>query len=427
MMLAAWQCHAEGLKSYLERPDSSFAWEEQERLEAGQSTVYRLRLESQEWRGVIWKHKLDLIVPESPVQNETCLLFLTSNSGFDGDPEFYRSFAARVSSVVAVLSSIPNQPLLENRKEDALIAYSFRKFIDSGDAGWPVIFPMVKSVHRAMDALQAFSPKAGLDLKKFVISGSSKRGWTTYLTAATDKRVAGIAPMVFDMLNMRQQIELAKRSYGKESEKIRNYTEMGLIEKIDQPRTVQLRRWVDPYEYRSTLQMPKFILLGTNDPYWVVDSQLYYFSDLPGKNLILQVPNGNHHISRNEQLLQSLSIWYRTLAGDEGLPMVEWKHKRSDRGGAKISLSSSEEFTGTAVWQAHSLIRDFRDAKWKKRDLMLKQGAQAEFTLDSPATGYSASVFEIEMPLEAGKIKVSSPAYVTCAEKIKVMTPELCL
>lgn len=38
------------------------------------------------------------------------------------------------------------------------------------------------------------------DLKNFVVGGASKRGWTTWTTAAVDDRVVAIVPVVIDLL-----------------------------------------------------------------------------------------------------------------------------------------------------------------------------------------------------------------------------------
>ena len=51
---------------------------------------------------------------------------------------------------------------------------------------------MTKAVVRAMDTVEAFMmSEAGGKLKvnEFVVAGGSKRGWTTWMTAAVDKRV----------------------------------------------------------------------------------------------------------------------------------------------------------------------------------------------------------------------------------------------
>jgi len=39
--------------------------------------------------------------------------------------------------VAAVLMNVPNQPLYEDRREDALIAYTFNQYIKTGDEIWP--------------------------------------------------------------------------------------------------------------------------------------------------------------------------------------------------------------------------------------------------------------------------------------------------
>ncbi|HIC30222.1 MAG TPA: hypothetical protein EYO85_12435, partial [Rhodospirillales bacterium] len=81
------------------------------------------------------------------------------------------------------------------RSEDAIIAYSWDKYLKTGDEKWPLRLPMTKAAVRAMDTATDFlAGKTGGKLKidRFVVAGASKRGWTTWSTAAVDKRVVGI-------------------------------------------------------------------------------------------------------------------------------------------------------------------------------------------------------------------------------------------
>ena len=93
----------------------------------------------------------------------------------------------------------------KGRTEDALIAYTWDKFLRTGDSRWPARLPMTKAAVRAMDTVTAFcgSPEGGkIKVDGFVVAGGSKRGWTTWTTAAVDKRVVAIIPCVIDLLNI---------------------------------------------------------------------------------------------------------------------------------------------------------------------------------------------------------------------------------
>ena len=64
---------------------------------------------------------------------------------------------------------------------------------------------MTRAAMRAMDAVIDFvgSPVGGnANIDSFMVSGGSKRGWTTWLAAATDTRVTFAVPIVADLLNM---------------------------------------------------------------------------------------------------------------------------------------------------------------------------------------------------------------------------------
>ena len=75
---------------------------------------------------------------------------------------------------------------IKRRSEDDLIAYTRVKHFSDEGRHLAGALAMVKSGVRAMDAMQEFlASEAGgrLTVDRFVVSGGSKRGWTTWLVA----------------------------------------------------------------------------------------------------------------------------------------------------------------------------------------------------------------------------------------------------
>ena len=84
-------------------------------------------------------------------------------------------------------------------------------------------------------------------------------------------RVAGIAPMVYDNLNIPVQMKHQIASWGKYSAMIDDYTRRGLQAKLNTKVGQKLSAMVDPYTYRRSIKVPTLIVNGGNDPYWTVD------------------------------------------------------------------------------------------------------------------------------------------------------------
>ena len=198
------------LESYVRKPEPAYAWKQNGKTsrEPAGDQIYDLHFVSQTWQGKNWQHQLQVYRPQSVAPAAMMLLWVTGGSATPGQIAFGMELARKSKAPVAFLYHIPNQPLLEDQLvEDDLIAETFVRYLKTKDENWPLLFPMVKSVVKAMDVLQAFGKgEWGEPTSKFIVAGASKRGWTTWLAAAVDQRIGAIAPVVIDTLNMRAQM-----------------------------------------------------------------------------------------------------------------------------------------------------------------------------------------------------------------------------
>lgn len=410
---------AGALEDYVRKADKSYNWkrtEERQLKDGGRLT--HLEMISQTWRGQFWSHHLMIYRP-AVVRHPDAALLVISGGDYNapGDKELagFQPVADRAGAVLAFLNKVPNQPLYDGRHEDALIAYTFNEYLKTGDASWPLLFPMVKSAVRAMDTVSQFTKAEwGQPVTRFAVTGASKRGWTTWLTGAVDRRVIGIAPMVIDVLNMQAQLLWAEKVYGKQSEEISDYTELNLHMKMDDPPMKKLRSWVDPYSYRARYTLPKLLLLGTNDPYWTVDSLRHYWHDLPEPKLVFQTPNAGHDLAGGRDAVLTMAAWLQMLLDKQTLPRVEWQIADTVPG-ATAKATSSLPARRALAWVADSTDRDFRDDQWASRELPLSDdGREAQVEIPKPASGYRAWLIEFVFAAATGhEFRLSTEARVT--------------
>ncbi|WP_447986996.1 PhoPQ-activated pathogenicity-related family protein [Nitrospira sp. Nam74] len=391
---------ANALETYIQQPDNTFAWEVQSETTISHFAVTHVKMTSQTWRDHRWTHDLKIIRPERVRHPEIALLFITGDSSGISTELMLQALADRAGAVVVEVTRVPNQPLLEGRKEDALIAYTFDQYLRTGDETWPALFPMTKSAVRAMDTVQAWANVKQLQkIEKFVVAGASKRGWTTWLTGAIDSRVVAIAPIVIDVLNMKAQTEWAQKVYGRQSDKVSDYTDLNLVQQMDTPPMQKLRSWVDPYTYRARYTMPKLLLLGTNDPYWTVDSLRHYWDDLPDPKFVFQTPNGGHRLSKEAS--DTLVAFFQMIADQEELPRMEWQ--LTDGNVGMLSVQVNRQANAIHLWTADSAIRDFRKAEWSSQPLEIDRGSgETRVVVDKPATGYRAFMGEVVFTASTG-------------------------
>ncbi|HWB01126.1 MAG TPA: PhoPQ-activated protein PqaA family protein [Pirellulales bacterium] len=410
---------AGALERYVAAPDDSFQWVERRRgTQAGVSWV-ELRLTSQRWHDVSWKHQLFILKPSRVRDPSRGLMVIGGGAWRDeleqpetddklpGQAAMMAGVVESVGAPVAVLLQVPFQPMFNGMVEDKIIAYTFAEYLKTGDDTWPLLLPMVKSAVRGMDAVQQFAAREwSMDIKHFTLTGASKRGWTTWLTSAVDERVTALAPMVIDTLNMSAQMPHQLATWGNFSDQIRDYTERGLQQFLLTGRGRALLSIIDPYFYRAEIDQPKLIILGTNDRYWTLDALNLYWNDLVGPKYVLYVPNQGHGIRDLPRLLGTTVAFHRHAAGELKLADLTWNYEKQP-GKVRLAMQSDVEPTTVTLWKAEAPTRDFRDAEWRSTPVPGRE-AGYDASVSQPKSGFVAIFGEAVFATESAPYYLST-------------------
>jgi PhoPQ-activated pathogenicity-related protein len=408
VLAAAGSVSAQPVFDYVNRPDDAYGWEVTgERPLSSGVTMTELRLISQVWQGIKWRHRVQVLTPDGMEYPETALLLITGGTAGADDLSLLGTVAGMMSAPVVVLGDIPNQPLFDNLSEDALIAFTFRKALETGQTDWPLLFPMTKAAVKVMDAVEEYTQKAWeKPVRSFFVTGASKRGWTTWFTSVVAaERIVGIAPMVYDNLNLKAQMALHLEAWGEYSEQIHDYTELGLPELLASGKGNVLAGMVDPYTYQARATMPKLIITATNDRYWPLDAAKLYFGELPEPKYILYVPNRGHSLGDYVRVIAAQAGFFAACTGRAQLPKLEWKSEQ----GRHLKLHVSSDIVPLRVrqWTAWAPTRDFREAQWTSRELRPHEGKYTG-RVAYPNEGFAAMFAEVVYEIEGRQMPLSS-------------------
>ena len=424
------------LDRYVRAADSSFAFSKAGDLPvSGGVTATVLDLTSQQWLTAVdidrplWKHWLVLYRP-ARVTSDIGLLWIgggANNGKFPTRPNAVLAGLARdTGTVTAELRMVPNQELTfladperKPRKEDDLIAYTWDRYLRTGDEKWPLRLPMTKAAVRAMDAVTAWSASADggrVSVNRFVVSGGSKRGWTTWTTAAVDARVIAIAPAVIDLLNVTPSFEHHWRAYGFWAPAVDDYAAHGIMGWMHTPRFAALMAIEDPWSYRTRLTMPKFLLNSAGDQFFLPDSAQFYRDGLKGETQFRYVPNSDHSLDETDAF-DSLGAFYTTVVTGRARPQVTWAVQND--GALRVTTSAAP--LSARLWSAtNPAARDFRletfGRQWRATPLAPVGPNTWRVHVPSPAKGWTASFAEFTFDVGA-----KAPLVVTTDVRV---TPE---
>jgi PhoPQ-activated pathogenicity-related protein len=405
------------LDEYVGKADPTYAWKIVKTIPGDGYTTFVVDMQSQRWRSEpevdrpVWQHWVVIVKPQT-VKHDTALLMIGGGRNDGPAPEAPSPqivhLAKATGSVVAELRMVPNQPIIFNkdgqaRVEDDLIAYGWVKFMDTHDPTWLPRLPMVKSAVRAMDTVTevlASTEGGKVPVTKYVVAGGSKRGWTTWLTGAVDRRVVAVIPIVIDVVNVRDCGINHFCAYGFWAQAIGDYTRHKIQERRDTPEYAELLRIVDPYFYRNRLTMPKFVINAAGDQYFPPDSSKFYFGDLEGVKVLRYVPNADHSL-RGSDAQESILAFYQAILNKSALPKFTWKVLAD----GSLQVQPEDKPAEVNLWQAtNPKARDFRlltiGPAYKKSSLEKRPDGSFVAKVPTPATGWTA--FFVELVFASG-------------------------
>ncbi len=422
------------LDRYIAAPDANYTYSLVYVIPGFGETTYILDMTSQEWlttnevNRTLWKHWV-IIVEPYVVTNSRSLLFISGGSNPGTPPTSansnLRQIALDTGSVVSELKMVPNEPLTFvgedfSRTEDELIAYTWDKFLRTGDEKWPARLPMTKAAVRAMDTVSSFCWNwTGVNINEFVVSGASKRGWTTWTTAAVDPRVVAIVPVVIDVLNVEASMIHHHNAYGFWSLAIGDYFSMDIMDWVGTPQFQALMDIEDPYAYRARLTMPKFEIWAAGDEFFLPDSSQFYFNGLPGVKYMRCVPNTGHSLDDSDAYL-TLEGCYQSILFDTPLPQFSWTLQTPNT----IRVVATDLPTTAKLWQAtNPTARDFRQPilpgdplapVWTSSTLTSQGGGVYIGTVTVPPAGWKAFFVELTYTRSGGlaPLKFTTQVYV---------------
>jgi len=402
------------LKDYVMAGDDAYRYSLVDSVIGDSWKEYHIKMVSGTWLteddvdAVEWWHWLTIIIPDHIIEDES-MMIIGGGSAQDSvslqvDDWLIRA-AVATGSIISHVSNIPFQPIdfkgdeKDGRYEDDLIAYGWRQYLESGASvnkqEWLARFPMTRAVVRAMDVVQEISMLEEKPVNGFFVTGASKRGWTTWTTAAVDERVIGIAPIVIDLLNIIPSFEHHWRCYGEWSPAVDDYVQEGIMNWMGSEEFSNLLSIVGPYSYIDNLTMPKLLINATCDEFFVTDSWQFYWDDLKDSKYLQYVPNGNHGLKGSYQP-SSLISFYNTVITEAAFPQFSWSISGDT---ILIQVDPGADYI-IHKWEAvNDSARDFRiyvvGEAWQKEELIKQEDGKYAIHFAQAENGYKAGLVEI--------------------------------
>lgn len=210
-------------------------------------------------------------------------------------------------------------------------------------------------------------------IEGWVVSGASKRGWTTWDVAITRcescEKVIAVVPLVPIVPDLNAEMHRMWRAYGGFTWTFDPYTRVNLTEWMGTPELKMISEVVDPIVYLDRVkEIPKLIVVTSNDEFMMFDWTNIYYDKLGGETHLLIAPNAEHAMVTNiYDIMTSLTCFTRSISqghGPESRPSFNYTYNE-ENGEISVQMLETNKVKPLKVSLRHaetlsSKRRDFR-------------------------------------------------------------------
>ena len=336
----------------------------------------------------VWTHQVAVVVPKTLTVTNVSIAVLTGGCVGDADPtltdeylELADKISANTGAIAVVVYQIPNCPMVypsdpsgRKRQEDAMIAWAWYQYLqrDDHDPEWLPRLPMAKAGFQCMRAVGEWAKQQSIaEIGGWVVSGASKRGWTSWMVGAATNadpnavNIVGLAPLVPIVPNIVAEVHRQWRSYGGFTFAFDDYTAVNFTTYLDGAQFGVATRIMDPMYYGERLaRLPKVVVLSSDDEFMQFDWSDIWYDALTGDKHLLIAPDSEHSLASGiPEVVETISATFNAIAA--GRPLPSFAYARDNATGAlSVTLPAGVPHGKVVLRHAQTLTSERRDFRW---------------------------------------------------------------
>jgi PhoPQ-activated pathogenicity-related protein len=355
------------LDEYVHSDDGAYEWREIASYDFPESgvTVYIINMTSQFYQDdsfssqPIWWHIMSIAIPDEIRYLDAGAMLIDGGSnnpdrlppGRNDTEVIGMVAAANISGIIcADLKQVPNQPIVfkndpsqRSRSEDRIIAWTWRTYLDAPenekDPTLILRMPMTKAAKRGLDTITAVAKqrRPETDIQRFLVYGASKRGWTTWSLAATDRRVIAMAPMVFSLLDLNTTMMWHYQNMdGAYSFAMQPYYDEDLTTEFFNPETEGVYAVEDMINYKERYTMPILEIVSSGDEFFLCDENWAWWRLIPSQQkYLMMLPNAEHSMAPHYvKMVETIMTFWLNVLDDVPMPKLSWNLNWTPGGGS---------------------------------------------------------------------------------------------